>query len=130
MDRYNTSIGKEAHARFRKEKKMPVPARLSELPAKPVYKISFIKQNVQDTEGHPAPDPMLLAFKSCSNLCRIYAGFKMVADSEPEDLDDDLSEEGLQHLRNYMAWQAAGQKREQDRDIMDKFGGETGISVP
>lgn len=55
----------------------------------------------------------------------------MVAGAEPkEDLDDDdLSEEGRESLKRYLAWEAAELKSRRHDDIMEKFGGEPGISV-
>ena len=80
--------------------------------------------------GHPAPDPLLLAFKSCNNWCRKKAGFRMLAGAEPED-DDDLSEEGRQNLANYISWQNYQQRQSQQDEIMKLFGGNDGnISVP
>lgn len=47
----------------------------------------------------------------------------MVADAEPEELDD-LSEEGRQNLLNYVAWQAAKEKSLRLSYIMGRFGHE------
>ena len=126
VNKYQDASDQMAHQQFRSEKKMSVPSFLSALPRKSVFKLSFLGHGCENPgNGHPAPDPMLLAFKSCDNLCRKYAGFRMVASAQPEELDD-LSEEGRQNLQAYMAWQAAGEKRQQHNDIMNIFGREGG----
>ena len=98
--------GFQAHKTFREEKKIAVPFDLSSVLEKPVFKISFVGHDDSSQGGHPAPDPMLLAFKSGNNWCRIHSGFRMVAGPEPEEVDH-LSEEGRQNLVDYMAWQAS-----------------------
>jgi hypothetical protein len=117
-----------AHARFREEKVIKLPFVLSSLPQKPVFKVSFHGHGEQTLDGnkHPAPDPMLLAFKSCNNWCRKNAGFHMVAGAEPGELDD-LSEEGQQNLQDYLVWQADVEKSRQHEDIMNRFGREGAV---
>jgi hypothetical protein len=114
------------HKRFREEKRIKVPFALSELPPKPVFKVSFHGHGDLTQVGiqHPAPDPMLLAFRSCNNWCRKYVGFRMVAAADPEEVNDDLSEEGQQNLHDFLAWQADEEKRRDHDDIMNRFGGE------
>jgi len=121
VNKYQSDTEKQAHKTFRAEKKIAVPFPLSSVPGKPVFKISFAGHG--DQGGHPAPDPMLLAFKSGNNWCRIHAGFRMVGGADPEELDD-LSEEGRQNLLDYVAWQAAREKSLRHSDIMDRFGHE------
>ena len=123
VNKYQHAGDLQAHKTFRKEKKIAVPFNLSSVLEKPVFKISFVGHDDSSQDGHPAPDPMLLAFKSGNNWCRIYAGFRMVAGAEPEELDD-LSEQGRQNLQNYVAWQAAREKSLRHNDIMDRFGHE------
>mmetsp|Transcript_13689 Transcript_13689/g.20842 ORF Transcript_13689/g.20842 Transcript_13689/m.20842 type:complete len:141 (+) Transcript_13689:970-1392(+) len=97
VNQYQNACDVAAHERFRSERKIILPRppiSESDLSAKPVFKISFTGHNTTLAGRHPATDPMLLAFKSCNNWCRKHAGFQMVASSEPEDSDDDLSEEG------------------------------------
>ena len=118
---YQSDSEEQAHKTFRTEREIAVPFNLLSVPKKPVFKIAFVGHQSQG--GHPAPDPMLLAFKSGNNWCRRYAGFRMVAGAEPEELDD-LSEEGQQNLLNYVAWQAAREKSLRHSDIMDRFGHE------
>mmetsp|Transcript_7137 Transcript_7137/g.17461 ORF Transcript_7137/g.17461 Transcript_7137/m.17461 type:complete len:460 (-) Transcript_7137:308-1687(-) len=127
---YQNSADKAAFARFRSERRLPLPPVLSTLPVKPVFKIFFDDHATGSPEiGHPAPDPLLLAFKSCNNWCRKKAGFRTLAGSEPED-DDDLSEEGRQNLANFTTWQNYQQRQRQHDEIMDMFGGsDGGISV-
>ena len=123
VNKYQHAGDFQAHKTFREEKKIAVPFDLSSVLEKPVFKISFVGHDDSSQGGHPAPDPMLLAFKSGNNWCRIYAGFRMVAGDEPEELDD-LSEEGRQNLLNYVEWQAAREKSLRHSDIMDRFGHE------
>lgn len=124
VNEYQHDGDQAAHKRFREEKKIAAPFSLSSLPQKPVLKISFVGHGNQNLgNGHPAPDPMLLAFKSCNNWCRKYAGFRMVAGAGPVELDD-LSEEGQQNLQDYVAWQVAREKSRQHNDIMNRFGRE------
>ena len=123
VNKYQHAGDFQAHKTFREEKKIAVPFNLSSVLEKPVFKISFVGHDDSSQGGHPAPDPMLLAFKSGNNWCRIYSGFRMVAGTEPEELDD-LSEEGRQNLLNYVAWQAAREKSLRHSDIMDRFGHE------
>ena len=85
---------KRVHKAFRSEKKIAVPFQLESSPLKPFFKISFVGHGEPRQHGHLAPDPLLLAFKSGNNWCRIYSEFRMVAVAEAEELDDDLSEEG------------------------------------
>jgi hypothetical protein len=126
VEKYQDAGEREAHHNFRLEGEIPVPKNLSALPQKPVFKISFSAHNPEHLRnGHPAPDPMLLAFKSCNNWCRKYAGFRMVAGAEPEDFDD-LSEEGRQNLQAYNEWQAAKESTQQHNDLMNLFGLEGG----
>ena len=132
VNQYQDSLGVENYAKFRSEKKIilprpPVPELGSS--GKPVCKISFAGHDTKSAGRHPAPDPMLLAFKSCNNWCRKHAGFRMVGGSEPEDSDDDLSEEGRQNLNNYLSWEHAKLKRRQHDEIMDTFGGEASVAV-
>jgi hypothetical protein len=132
---YQKSITqKDAHESFLKEKKIKVPVAPFSLPNKPVFKVTFYAhddQTLDEGDKHPAPDPMLLAFKTCNNWCRKYAGFRMVAAAEPVEEDDDLSEEGQKNLQDYLAWQAEEEKSRQHEDIMTRFGGREGaVRVP
>jgi hypothetical protein len=131
VEKYQQASDLGAYARFRTEKKIDVPFVLSDLPKKPVFKVSFVGHDVRTAVGsrHPAPDPMLLAFKSCNNWCRKYAGFKMVAGAEPVDEDDDLSEEGRKNLQDYVAWQVGREKNRQHEDIMNRFGREGAVNT-
>jgi len=130
VDAYQNASDRAAHTKFRSEKQIFIPQPISVLPLKPIFKISFAGRTETTGDQHPAPDPMLLAFKSCNNWCRKYTGFQMVAGSRPKDLDDDLSEEGRQNLNNYLAWETAEQKSRQHHEIMNVFGSEGSISVP
>ena len=125
VDKYQHArdIDLQAHKTFRKEKKIAVPFDLSSELEKPVFKISFVGHDDSSQGGHPAPDLMLLAFKSGNKWCRIHAGFRVVAGAEPEE-SDDLSEEGRQNLVNYVAWQAGREKSQRHNNIMDRFGHE------
>ena len=117
-----------AYQQFREEKKTSVPFCPSTLHHKPVFKISFAGHDDNDAQGkHPAPDPMLLAFKTCNNWCRKHDGFRMVAGAEPLDLDDGLSEEGKRNLQEYVVWQASMQKKQRHDEIMDLFGHNGGV---
>ena len=129
VDQYQNDADKASHARFRSEKRLLVPNPLPELPLKPLFKIFFDGHDAEgEEEGHPAPDPLLLAFKSCNNWCRKTAGFRMLAGAEPKDLDD-LSEEGRENLANYLTWQESQRRRHQHHEIMQAFGGDHSISV-
>ena len=127
VNRYQDERGVQNYAKFRSEQKIILPQLGSS--DKPACKISFAGHDTRSEGGHPAPDPMLLAFKSCNNWCRKHAGFRMVAGSEPEESDDDLSEEGRQILNNYLSWEHAELKRRQHDEIMEMFGGEASIAV-
>lgn len=110
---------------FVQSKRCNIPQVLSQQPAKPVFKITFVGHDPNAERGekyHPAPDPMLLAFKSCNNLCRRKNGFRMVGGGEYEDLDE-LSEDGQKNLNDYLQWQAEEMKKMKHDEIMERFGG-------
>lgn len=128
VNRYQDIGDRAAHERFRLERKISVPSCLSELPQKPVFKISFDGHDSNRLGNrHHAPDPMLLAFKSCNNWCRKTVGFRMLAGAEPEE-PDDLSEEGQQNLQNYIAWQNEEVASYRHSEIMSRFGQPGGLS--
>lgn len=122
VSKYQYAEDKSSYEKFRKEKEVAVPFHLEFAPLKPVRKISFEAHDDHERKGHPAPDPMLLAFKSCNNWCRRFSKFRMLAGAEPEDSDDDLSEEGKQNLKDYLEWQAKQEKSLRHNEIMDLFG--------
>jgi hypothetical protein len=127
VNEYQADGDRLAHQRFRSEKTIFAPFRLSAVPGKPVFRISFVGHDAGTRDEHPAPDPMLLSFKSCNNWCRKHAGFRMVAGAEPQELDDDLSEEGKRNLQEYLLWQAGKQKKHSHNEIMNLFGGNEGV---
>lgn len=129
VNAYQDTQDRAKHERFRSERRLAVPFTLSTLPLKPVFKISFVGHNDQQEDArHPAPDPLLLSFKSCNNWCRKYAGFRMLAGAEPEELDD-LSDEGRENLQRYLEWQALQNQNQQHEEIMNVFGNNGGINV-
>ena len=95
VDQYQTSNDKkEAHANFRTQRQVPELHGLLNKNGffKPICKVSFEAHGSANRRLHPAPDPMLLSFKSCNNLLRKILGFRTVAVPEPPVLDD-ISEE-------------------------------------
>ena len=129
VDEYQAVQDRVKHERFRSERRLIVPFTLSAMPLKPVFKISFVGHDEMQEDGHPAPDPLLLAFKSCNNWCRKHAGFRMLAGADPEEEDDDLSDEGRRNLQKYLEWQALQDQNQQHEEIMNLFGNSGGINV-
>ena len=131
VNTYQDEVDKARHLQFRKDKKIPIPSNFEALPNKPVTKISFYGHGEGlKRKRHPAPDPMLLAFKSSNNFCRYYAGFRFVAGgSGAEDDEDELSSEGQAHLNAYVEWQASQTKLQRHTEIMDQFGRGGGIEI-
>lgn len=119
-----SSMERKRHLDFRRD--MQIPELRSPLSVaddrpifKPILKISFVAHDGGgDPDGHPAPDPMLLEYKTCNNLCRKMLGFRMLAGAEPLELDD-LSEEGQQNLRAYIQFQALTEQALRHDEIMN-----------
>ena len=105
---------------FNKESKtVTIPNQLQSNPTKPLLKVSFAAH--PNTEGsHPAPDPMLLGFKSVNNWCRLYEGFRMVAAAEPPE-DDELSDEGQMNLQAYLEWADSKNQQFRHKEIMENI---------
>ena len=118
VDQYQNNFAeRQAHATFRTQKQVPELRRLLDN-IKPICKVSFEAHGSDNHCLHPAPDPFLLAFKSSNNILRKILGFRMVAGSEPLELDD-LSEEGQQNLQAYIELQREEETFCRHEDIMN-----------
>ena len=85
------------------EKQVLVPTSRNPEETKPVLKLSFVAQG--SSQGHPAPDPLLLLFKSAINWAKKYQ-LELLAGGAIPDLDEEISESSL------MAEQAVLEARE------------------
>ena len=83
-----------------------------------VRKISFEDNN--SSEGHPAPDPLLLVTKAVAVLQK-RRGFKIVAAMEPDD-NGSMSELTKQAMEEYLLW------RESSISYPDPIGFEVALS--
>ena len=118
MNQYQSSLAeRQAHATFRTQRRVPELRGLLD-DIKPICKVSFAAHGSDNPLLHPAPDPMLLSFKSSNNILRKMLGFRMVAGAEPLELDD-LSEEGQQNLQGYVQCQALEEEACRHDEIMN-----------
>ena len=120
VNQYQKSLAeRQAHASFRKHRQVPELRGLLSNNFKPICKVSFEAHGSVNQRFHPAPDPMLLSFKSCDNVLRKFLGFRTIAGTEPLDLDDDISEEGLQNLQAYLEFQNQEETSFRHEEIMN-----------
>eukprot|EP00547_Thalassionema_nitzschioides_P005480 CAMPEP_0194205714 /NCGR_PEP_ID=MMETSP0156-20130528/4935_1 /TAXON_ID=33649 /ORGANISM="Thalassionema nitzschioides, Strain L26-B" /LENGTH=184 /DNA_ID=CAMNT_0038932071 /DNA_START=747 /DNA_END=1301 /DNA_ORIENTATION=+ len=118
VDMYQKSFAeRESHAEFRNRKQVPELTGLLDT-NKPICKVSFGGHGSGDQGLHSAPDPKLLAFKSCNNLLRKFLGFRTVAGGAEPPESDGLSEEGQQHLQAYIELQALEEREQRHQGIM------------
>ena len=109
---------------FFRSEMIPLPEELSCTPPdKRIRKVRFYghSDGPPDLLHHPAPDPLLLGFKSSNNFMRHFAGFRMVAGAEPNELDD-LSEEGHRNLKAYIEWEKEQEQEAVHREILHPRG--------
>jgi len=86
-----------------------------------VRKISFSNGNANDgSEGHPAPDPLLLVSKAVINLQK-RNGFEIAVSEDPEDEHYRPSEESIQAQEEYL--------REREENMKCKYRNPIGIDV-
>ena len=114
----NSCAERQAHATFRTQRRVPELRGLLD-DNNPICKVSFGAHGSNNSRHHPAPDPMLLSFKSGNNVLRKVLGFRMVAGAEPLELDDDLSEEGHQNLQACVQFQAHEETSRRHNEIMN-----------
>jgi hypothetical protein len=69
--------------------KVPSPLPTNESGEKPACLVTF--GNLNETNMHPAPDPLLLALRA-ANIFGIMAGMKMLASAEPDDSDESVGD--------------------------------------
>lgn len=101
------------------EKKIMVPKHKEQVnEMKPVRKITFSPAFEKVENGHPAPDPLLLAVKAGLNWSAFHEQRLMPA-SECDESDSDMSERSIAAMEEYLAMREHHERARRNKEIMN-----------